>query len=187
MHRLLFAFLWLTATAWGQSASQRFFQQHQSALQHQFGRVVSGPELRFLLSHILDRNHTDAEPNHYFTPKPAPLAALLAQHRGQTPCASLARSVIYPLLRFVLPQATSAPALRPDAPVGERIAATAHRYLGVRYGAPTYDPRTNEGTLDCSGLVNRVLADVALTYRRTDAAGAPARLKASSTVPVSAS
>jgi cell wall-associated NlpC family hydrolase len=180
MLRLISAFYFLVLTAQAQSTGDQFFSQHRAALMQRFGSVASEGELQYLTRFILDRQHTDVEPNEYFRPNPAPLSHLLAQKRGQSNTRSLAEAIIYPLLRYVLPHAIVPPSVSSGAPAGERIAAGAYRYLGVRYGSPTYSFRTDRGALDCSGLVNRVLADLEIGYKPGGGTGATERIVSSS-------
>ncbi|GAA4466889.1 hypothetical protein GCM10023189_49670 [Nibrella saemangeumensis] len=84
-------------------------------------------------------------------------------------------NLVYPLLRFVLPKTTPTPIAVGKLNTGEQIAVLAYRYLGVQYGplgAGTYNPKTDTGRLDCSGLVNLVLRNLGLTYKRGSGANA---------------
>jgi hypothetical protein len=86
----------------------------------------------------------------------------------------IADHLVYPVLRYVLPRITSPwPVVSERSGTGERAAARAYCYLGVRYrlGSWKYTPersgldcaallREGRGTLDCSALVNYVYGDV---------------------------
>lgn len=172
MHRIVFILLWLVISAQRPSPGRQFYQQHQQALHQVVGQAASPAEIQALLVSILDQQHTEVEPNSYSQPKRPPLATWLAQQRGDAASAPrLATTVVYPLLRYVLPRVTPQPAMSTASPAA-RAAAAAYRYLGVRYGSPTFDPRTNQGTLDCSGLVRLALADAGVTYQRGAGTGA---------------
>lgn len=83
--------------------------------------------------------------------------------------------LVYPLMRFVLPKITPTPAVLGKMSTGQQIAILAYRYLGVPYGplgASTYNPKTDTGQLDCSGLVNLVLQKLGITYQRGAGANA---------------
>lgn len=135
------------------------------------GNVATPAEIQALLSYVLDQQHTEVEPNSYFRPNRLPLASWLARQRGnQADAGRLATTVVYPLLRYVLPRVTTPPT--PPTSPAARVAAAAYRYVGVRYGPPTFNPQTNRGTLDCSGLVNLALADAGITYPRGAGSGA---------------
>jgi hypothetical protein len=76
--------------------------------------------------------------------------------------------LVFPLLRFVLPRLLPEPMLPADAGVGQRIAARAYRYLGVRYrmeGVIPYDPKRDPPTLDCIDLVRWVLHSLGLPFK----------------------
>jgi cell wall-associated NlpC family hydrolase len=89
------------------------------------------------------------------------------------------QELVFDVLRYVLPQITPRPTVSRASGLGERIAARAHCYLGVRYAlGGWYEPRPDKtrsqpatldcgpvlregrGALDCSGLVNYVYWDV---------------------------
>ena len=74
--------------------------------------------------------------------------------------------LVFPLLRFVLPRLLPEPMLPADAGVGQRIAARAYRYLGVRYRQTVipYDPKRDPPTLDCIDLVRWVLNSLTLPF-----------------------
>jgi hypothetical protein len=76
--------------------------------------------------------------------------------------------LVFPLLRFVLPRLLPEPMLPADAGAGQRIAARAYRYLGVRYrmkGVIPYDPNRDPPTLDCIDLVRWVLYSLRLPFK----------------------
>ena len=100
----------------------------------------------------------------------------------------IAHDLVYPVLRYVLPLITRPwPVISDSSSLGERVAARAYCYLGVRYalGAWKYDPppgrpdcaallREGRGTLDCSALVNYVYRDILgrrLKLRAIDSGG----------------
>lgn len=173
MKQLLCSLLLLTdilgcgslASAQPGSASEAFYQRHKTALMQQFGRLTSEADLRFLLSHIIDRKHLEVDYNHYFQPNMVPLTQLISQRKADLSLSQIKSGIVYPLLRFVLPKTTTKPAVSADAPLGERIAAQAYQYLGVPYGAPAYNRQTGQGTLDCSGLVRYVIEDLGVALR----------------------
>ncbi|MEZ0610681.1 C40 family peptidase [Fibrella sp. WM1] len=172
MYRIAFILLWFFLSAQRPSVSRQFYQQHQLALHQLLGQTATPAEIQALLGYILDEQHTEVEPNSYFRSIKPPLAVWLAQQRGnQAEAARLATTVVYPLLRYVLPRATPIPPAPPTS-LATRVAAAAYRYVGVRYGPPTFNPKTNQGTLDCSGLVNLALADAGVTYPRGSGSGA---------------
>ena len=97
--------------------------------------------------------------------------------------------LVYQTLRYVLPRITPRPIVSERNSLGEKVAARAHCYLGVRYalGPWRYEPdpeysklrpntldcaavlRDGHGTLDCSALVQYVYADILgrlLKYRK---------------------
>jgi hypothetical protein len=97
--------------------------------------------------------------------------------------------LVYQALRYVLPRITPRPIVSERDSLGQKIAARAHCYLGVRYalGPWRYEPdpeysklrpntldcaallRDGHGTLDCSALVQYVYADILgrlLKYRK---------------------
>ncbi|CCH02126.1 hypothetical protein FAES_4126 [Fibrella aestuarina BUZ 2] len=171
MCRIALSLLWLLSSAQRSSTSHQFYQQHQQALHQLLGQAATPTEIRALLGYVLDQQHTDVEPNRYFQPTRPPLAVWLARQRGdQASAGRLATTVVYPLLRYVLPRAITPPT--PPTSPATRVAAAAYRYVGVRYGPPTFNPRTNQGTLDCSGLVNLALADAGIMYPRGVGSGA---------------
>ena len=66
---------------------------------------------------------------------------------------SIKQNLVYPLLAFVVPRITPAPAVSAQGAVGEKIAAAAHNYLGLKYG---------KGSIVCTDLVKKVLKDLGL-------------------------
>jgi hypothetical protein len=169
-----------------------------SRYREELGRFPArGDELRFLLGKILACN-IDADHYAYkggvllgLTPqvferrhgKPLKQVPLYRDHRGnlvpRSPAHALTREewteidkihneLVFPLLRFVLPRLLPEPVLTGDAGVGQRIAARAYRYLGVRYKLdvisynPKYDPPP---TLDCIDLVRWVLNSLRLPFK----------------------
>ncbi|RIV22421.1 hypothetical protein DYU11_15510 [Fibrisoma montanum] len=166
MKRLLCLLLWLVATnAPAQPTGQSFYQRYKAVLTQRFGQVATEAELQSLLKHIIDRNHLEVDHNHYFRPATAPLAYLVAGQRAGANISRIKATLVYPLLRFVLPLVTPRPAVTERSALGERMAAQSYRYLGVPYGAPAYNRRTGQGTLDCSGLVRYVFEDVGASWR----------------------
>ncbi|WP_234735764.1 C40 family peptidase [Tellurirhabdus bombi] len=159
-------FILLGTPALAQSTGQTFYRQYQAALKEKFGSLATDAELLFLLENIIDRKHLEVDYNHYFQPRPAPLTKLVCNLRQTASFSGIKNSLVYPLLRFVLPRVTPKPALNQHGTVGERIAAQTFAYLGVPYGSPSFNRQTNRGTLDCSGLVNYVFSDVGIQYRR---------------------
>jgi cell wall-associated NlpC family hydrolase len=75
--------------------------------------------------------------------------------------------LVFPLLRFVLPRLLPEPLLPADASAGQRIAARAYRYLGVRYRQTVipYNPKIDPPTLDCIDLVRWVLHSLRLPFK----------------------
>ncbi len=159
----------MSALAQPKSTSESFYQRHQAALMQQFGRLASEADLRFLLKHIIDRNHLEADPNQYFQPNPAPLSQLASQRNRSMNLSQIRYGLIYPLLRFVLPKTEPYPRMDVASPVGERVAAQAYQYLGVRYGPSSFNRQTGQGALDCSGLVRYVFEDLSITLRNGNA------------------
>lgn len=88
--------------------------------------------------------------------------------------------LVFQVVRFTLPRITPRPVVSERSSLGEKVAARAHCYLGVRYalGAWRYEPnpehtrprpdtldctavlRDGRGTLDCSALVNYAYWDI---------------------------
>lgn len=143
--------------------SGTFYQRHKTVLMHQFGRFATEADLRFLLSCIIDRGHLEVDYNQYFRPSQAPLAHLAFSRSAQAGLMAIKNGFVYPLVRFVLPRVTPLPTVNANSSVGERIAAQSHRYLGVRYGPPSFNRQTGQGALDCSGLVRYVFEDLNVT------------------------
>lgn len=172
MKQLLCLLLLGGSSVWAQPKSQTesissdaFYQQHKSTLLHQFGRFANEADLRFLLHQIIDRRHLEVDYNQYFRPNPAPLAHLITLRHARGSIEQIKASLVYPLLRFVLPRTIAKPTLNNTNGPGERIALQAHSYLGIAYGAPTYNRQTGQGTLDCSGLVRYVFEDLGINTR----------------------
>lgn len=166
MKRLLCLLMWLVATnAPAQPTGQSFYQRYKAVLTQRFGQVATEAEIQSLLKHIIDRKHLEVDHNHYFRPATAPLAYLVAGQRGSASIGRIKATLVYPLLRFVLPLVTPRPAVTGHSAIGERMAARSYHYLGVPYGAPAYNRQTGRGTLDCSGLVRYVFEDVGVSWR----------------------
>jgi len=66
---------------------------------------------------------------------------------------SINQNLVYPLLAFVVPRITAAPAVSEKSAVGEKIAAVAHNYLGLKYA---------KGSMVCTELVKKVFKDLGL-------------------------
>jgi cell wall-associated NlpC family hydrolase len=168
-----------------------------SRYREELGRFpASGDELKFLLAKILACN-VDADHFVYkggvllgLTPqlferrhgKPLARVPLYRDQRGniisRSPAHALTREewteidrlhneLVFPLLRFVLPRLLPEPVLPGDAGVGQRIAARAYRYLGVRYKLDviSYNPRRDPPTLDCIDLIRWVLNSLGLPFQ----------------------
>jgi len=145
---------------------QQFYQQYGATLKTMFKGLATESELLHLVETIVDHHHLEVDYNHYFRPERTPLVRQVYSQQGGSSLSRIKNDLIYPLLRFVLPRTTPAPAVNGSGSVGERIAARAFAYLGVPYGAPSFNRQTGQGTLDCSGLVNYVFNDIGLHYRR---------------------
>jgi hypothetical protein len=129
--------------------------------QHRTGKLID----QKLWDVVVGRHHElKNSPDHDFSPGEWEELKRIRDH------------LVYPMLRFVLPRISTGPDLTPSSGVGERVAARAHCYLGVRYQwggkytpllkkgqqAPSCSELRDrgEGTLDCQALVNYVYRDV---------------------------
>ncbi|MBK7625563.1 MAG: C40 family peptidase [Kineosporiaceae bacterium] len=178
----------ITSQARSRGVAAEFFERHRNELL----RLPGQPgEIRLLLEAIIEEKFTEADYSAYpihgvpltqrlfaarhkdKKPLPRVPVAEYENHRSQWPNFGITEAdrdelkdirsrLTYPLLRFVLPLATAAPTLSAKTLPGERIAAQAHRYLGVRYQRGGKWQESAEGSLDCSGLVREVFNDLAL-------------------------
>lgn len=167
-----------------------FLSRHSEELQ---AFRLPDDELTFVLDLIIRKRITDVNAQPWMGKKVHERAlapALFARRHGVERLAAplpddaveLARirfRHLFPLLAFVLPRITDAPRAVEGAPVGERISAAAHNYLGTRYvlggcmrirnakdraACGAKEAAKSEG-IDCSGLVSRVLADLGLPWK----------------------
>lgn len=80
--------------------------------------------------------------------------------------------LVYPVMRFVLPRITPRPKITESSTLGEKIAAQAYDYLGLKYErGGKVDPQTGEGSIDCSGMVGSVFKDLGLRLKRGSGKG----------------